>query len=90
MWFYGVTLALLVMLMFLVQQLQWLSANIICIVSLVLIQLLLPSFSSLGFAGTILLKSKEHLEFAKEQGPLELLRAIGWEWTQVGSTSAQD
>lgn len=43
---------------------------------------LLPpaSRSSLGFAGTILLKSDEDLAFAQQQQPLNMLAAVGQPW----------
>lgn len=36
--------------------------------------------SSLGFAGTILVRSDDDLAFAKETGPLKMLSTVGVPW----------
>jgi ATP adenylyltransferase/5',5'''-P-1,P-4-tetraphosphate phosphorylase II len=42
--------------------------------------------SSLGFAGTILLRSDEDLDFAQQQGPLNILAAVGQPWETAAAS----
>jgi hypothetical protein len=45
-----------------------------------LLRCLSPACSSLGFAGTILLKSDEDMQFAQQQRPLTMFAAVGQPW----------
>jgi hypothetical protein len=49
---------------------------------LLMLMLLLPSAarSSLGFAGTILVRSDEEVAYVKQQGPGAILAAVGQPW----------
>ncbi|WIA11719.1 hypothetical protein OEZ85_011814 [Tetradesmus obliquus] len=39
------------------------------------------AINSLGFAGTILLRSQEDLQFAQQQGPMSMLAEVGHPWS---------